>query len=159
MGVCAGPRCQDTLELVDRVAGLAAEQFHDVEVLAVEKVHRQVGGVAGDAERVVLGGQGDQETGRMDAGLTGEAHQAAGGGAVGLRGHDVDRVVQRRHQLLERGDPRLGHPVSLPGRAAWESRGMRYASGRFSRTPRYMPQRTIPGITNRSTDHGGRRNA
>jgi hypothetical protein len=34
----------------------------------------------------------------------------------------------------------------------------RYQNGWFSRTPRYMPHRTIQGITTRSTDHDGNRN-
>ena len=46
-----------------------------VGVLAIEHVHREVGGAGGHSERVVLLGQTNQETGRMDAGLTGEAHQ------------------------------------------------------------------------------------
>ena len=66
------------VEFVDLVAGLTAEQFHDIEVLAVEDVHRQVGGTSGHPECVVARGQADQETGRVDAGLAGEAHQTAG---------------------------------------------------------------------------------
>ena len=65
------------IETVDGVAGALAEQFHDVEVFAVERVHRQVGGVGGHPERVVALGQTDQEARRMDAGLAGEPDQAA----------------------------------------------------------------------------------
>src|ERR1700722_11637307 len=63
------------VELVDLVAGLAAEQFHDVDMFGVKHVYCQVGGVRRHSERVVLRGQSAQKPGRMDAGLTGEAHQ------------------------------------------------------------------------------------
>ena len=66
-----------TVELVDLVAGLFTEQFHHAEVLAVEHVHRQMSGDSGNPEGVVDRGQPDQEAGWMDAGLAGEADEAA----------------------------------------------------------------------------------
>ena len=67
-----------SIKLVEGVAGAFAEQFHDVEVFAVENVHRQVGGFGGHPERVVALGQTDQEARWMDAGLAGEPDQTAG---------------------------------------------------------------------------------
>jgi hypothetical protein len=120
------------VELVDLVAGLAAEQFHDVEVLAIEHMHRQVGGAGGHSECVVLFGQTNQESGRMDAGLAGEAHQATGRDTVGLRSDDKHRIVQQRHQLFECFNPRLGHPISLPVQSGWESHCCHGAARLFS---------------------------
>lgn len=110
-----------TVELVDRVARLAAEQFHDADVCTIEHVDRQVGGVGGHSERVVPFGQTDQKSWRMNAGLTGEADETAGQDAVGLRGDDEHRIVQQRHQLLECVNTRCGHPLSLPVQTGRES--------------------------------------
>src|ERR1700734_2406827 len=78
-------------------------------------------GVSSHAEGVILNGQAYQETGRTDADLAGEAHQAAGSGAVGLRGHDEHRIVEQRHQFLECVNPRLAHPLSIPIQPTLES--------------------------------------
>ena len=111
----------EVIELVDGVAGALAEQFHDVEVFAVENVHRQVGGVGGHPERVVALGQTDQEARWMDAGLAGEPDQATGRDAAGFGGDDEHRIVQQRHQLLECITAGISHPLSVPARFGGES--------------------------------------
>ena len=116
------------LELVDGVAGAFAEQFDDVEVFAVENVHRQVGGVGGHPERVVALGQTDQEARWMDAGLAGEPDQTACRDAAGFGGDDEHRIVQQRHQLLECVTAGIRHPVSLPAQVAGQSHGRNSAT-------------------------------
>ena len=78
--------------------------------------------------------------------------------AAQRRGLCVRRRRNRRHpgrpRLRQRADQDHRHVPVGAGQT-----GLITPDGWFSRTPRYMPHRTIHGITTRSTDHDGKRNA
>ena len=91
-----------SLELVDLVAGLAAEQLDDVVSLASKDVHGEVSGGFGDAPRSVLDRDRHEESRRVDARLGGESNDAAGALATGRRRDDVERRVGPGHQVADR---------------------------------------------------------
>lgn len=102
------------VELVDCLAGLAAEQPYDIEVFAAEQMHAEVGGIDRDTEGVVALRQAGQKPWRIDTGLAGESHQTSRFDAPSLYGDDEHRIVQRGRQPLECFHPRFRHRVSIP---------------------------------------------
>ena len=72
-------------ELVDLVAGLAAEELGEVLAVLGHEVDREVLGPLGDAVRAVLVREPDEEARRVDADLRREADQAARALAVRRR--------------------------------------------------------------------------
>ena len=60
-------------QLVDLVGGLAPEQLGQIVLVGGNQVHGEHRGGLGDAVRAVLDGQADEESGRVDRALGGEA--------------------------------------------------------------------------------------
>src|SRR3954453_9751522 len=90
------------LELVDLVAGLAAEQLDQVLRLRRHEVDREQLGPDRDAVGAVLVREADDEAGWVDARLRGEADQAARALAARARGDDEHRVVEVADERVER---------------------------------------------------------
>ncbi len=88
-------------ELVDLVAGLAAEQLDEVAALARDGVHGERGRVAREAIRAVAARQAREEAVRVDARLRPESDDAAVALAGGRRRDDEHRVVQAAHEAGE----------------------------------------------------------
>ena len=93
-------------ELVDLVAGLAAEQLGQLRLLLGDEVHAEQLGALRDAVGAVLVREADEEARRVDARLGGEADQAAGALAVRARRDDEHRVVEVADERVE---GRAGH--------------------------------------------------
>src|SRR4051812_16308060 len=90
-----------TGELVDFVAALAAEQLGQLAGRSGDEVDREGIGSAGDPAGPVLLRNADEEAGRVDAALGGEADEAAGQLALGPGRGDEHRVVEVTYQVVE----------------------------------------------------------
>jgi hypothetical protein len=90
------------IEFVDLMARLAAEQLGQDTVAPRQHVHRQVLGSARHREGVAALGDTDQKFGRLHAGLGGETHETTRRDTGGLGCHHERRVIQHRHQVIER---------------------------------------------------------
>ena len=127
-GVPPGPGSHShARELVDLVAGLAAEQLRQLRLLLGDEVHAEQLGALRDAVGAVLVREADEEARRVDARLGGEADQAAGALAVRARGDDEHRVVEVADQRVERRArsrvPRQDHaPLALEAERARATR-------------------------------------
>ena len=90
------------LELVHLVAGLAAEQLGEVLGVGGHRVHTEHRRVPAVPERAVGVREADDEARRVDAGLGGEADQAAERLAVGrARRDDEHRVLEIADEAIE----------------------------------------------------------
>src|SRR3954469_16769660 len=90
------------LELVELVAGLAAEQFGQIPLSAPQEVHDDSRRAADHVERAVLLRDADEKAWRVDARLRREADQAAAALTVGReRGDDEHRRVEPADEFLE----------------------------------------------------------
>src|SRR3954470_2448312 len=96
----------DARELVDLVAGLAAEQLRQLGLLLGYEVDAEQLGTARDPVGAVLVREADEEARRVDARLGGEADQAARALALRAGGDDEHRVVEIADERVE---GRVGH--------------------------------------------------
>ena len=114
-GVPPGPGSHaHARELVDLVAGLAAEQLRQLRLLLGHEVHAEQLGALRDPVGAVLVREADEEARRVDARLGREADQAAGALAVRARGDDEHRVVEVADERVE---GRLGHAFHVEDHA------------------------------------------
>jgi hypothetical protein len=101
-------------ELVDVVAGLAAEQLGQLGRVCGDAVHAEHVRVAPAAERAVLVRQAHREARRVDAHLRGEAHEAPERLVPRARGDDEHRVLEVADERVE-GRRDVAHTRLLPG--------------------------------------------
>src|SRR4051794_13582117 len=99
-------------ELVDLVAGLAAEELGQVGGVGRDAMDRQRGRVAAPAMRAVLAREADREARRIDAGLRGEADEAAEALFAGAGRDDEHRVLEVHDDHVE--GPAQVHGCDLP---------------------------------------------
>jgi hypothetical protein len=89
-------------ELVDLVAGLAAEEVGNVPVFVFDDVHRERRGASCDAERVVLLRDAREKPRRVNAALCGEADEAARRLVFARGRDDIQWILERRDEPLKR---------------------------------------------------------